>query len=275
MKKYLLLILLSCGSLLSNAAQQGYSLLQVGLSDHSPLAVKIDGRFIDQQTVWLKMDGITPGSHRVSVYKMARNMRPIRVFSGTLILDPNVDYTALVDINRHVLNLRSDYPDEGDDDRYGANGGPGYDRDHHDGRDGHDDHYGTPAPQGTPVEEPINDPNQQGYGSYPRGRDGNHGNMNNANMLSPGDMNDLKLRVNDRITDSEKEKLLESVLANRNFTCAQTRVILSWLWFESGKLVFAKWAYPHVIDRQDYWKLEDVFMFTNAKDEFNRAISGR
>ena len=95
------------------------------------------------------------------------------------------------------------------------------------------------------------------------------------NVLSQQDMDDLKSRVNDRITDTDKLKLMKSVLANTTYYTAQVQKMMGWLSFESSKLEFAKWAYTAVMDAKNYWKLESEFSFSSSKDEFNDYIQGK
>lgn len=97
----------------------------------------------------------------------------------------------------------------------------------------------------------------------------------NSNILNNQDLNDLKARAEDRITDTEKLKLMKSVLEQRRYYSVQVRTMMEWLAFESSKLDFAKWSYDRALDKQDYWKLEDVFTFSSSKDEFNQYISSR
>jgi hypothetical protein len=88
-------------------------------------------------------------------------------------------------------------------------------------------------------------------------------------------MSDLKRRVDDRIGDSDKQKLVEGVLKDRRYTTEQMRSMLSWFSFESTKVAVAKWGYDNVSDKQNYWKLESEFTFTSSKEEFNSYINGR
>jgi hypothetical protein len=95
------------------------------------------------------------------------------------------------------------------------------------------------------------------------------------NELSQRDMQDLKQRVEDRITDTDKMKLLKSVLANSRYYTDDVKQMMSWMSFESTRLEFAKWAFANVIDSKNYWKLESEFTFSSSKDEFNEYIKGK
>jgi len=95
------------------------------------------------------------------------------------------------------------------------------------------------------------------------------------NTLNRRDMEDLKQRADERITDTDKMKLLKSALGNSSYYTDQVQQIMGWLSFESSKLEFAKWAYAGVVDAKNYWKLESEFSFSSSKDEFNEYIQGR
>lgn len=96
-----------------------------------------------------------------------------------------------------------------------------------------------------------------------------------SNILNNQDLNDLKARVDDRVTDTEKLKLMKSVLEERTYYSVQVRTMVDWLAFEASRLDFAKWSYERILDKQDYWKLEDVFTFSSSKDEFSEHINSR
>jgi hypothetical protein len=96
-----------------------------------------------------------------------------------------------------------------------------------------------------------------------------------SKQWSQQDMSDLKKRVDDRMMDGDKVKLMQSVLQDRRYTTEQMRTMLNWLSFEDSKLTVAKWGYDNVTDKQNYWKLESEFSFSSSKDEFNNHINGR
>ncbi|MBS1774110.1 MAG: DUF4476 domain-containing protein [Bacteroidetes bacterium] len=93
--------------------------------------------------------------------------------------------------------------------------------------------------------------------------------------FSKKDMQDLKQRVDDRITDTDKQKLMQSVLGTRSYSTEQMREMLSWLGFESTRVEFAKWGYNNVTDKKNYWKLESEFTFSSSKDDFNKYINSK
>lgn len=86
------------------------------------------------------------------------------------------------------------------------------------------------------------------------------------------DLQDLKALVADRITDTDKLKLMKSVLANKHYGTQDVRAMMEWLNFEASRLDFAKWSYDRVTDVHDYWKIEGDFTYSSSKDEFNTYI---
>ena len=86
------------------------------------------------------------------------------------------------------------------------------------------------------------------------------------------DLQDLQALVADRITDTEKLKLMKSTLADKHYSTQDVRAMMGWLSFEASRLDFAKWSYDRVTDVQDYWKVEADFTYSSSKDEFNEHI---
>jgi hypothetical protein len=110
----------------------------------------------------------------------------------------------------------------------------------------------------------------EGYGSFPKGKGSQQKAVPNA--ISQSELDDLRPRVSTLITDSDKEQLMKKALEGRSIYSDQVRQMLSWFAFESSRLEFAKWTYSKVIDKADYWKLEDEFEFSASKKEFRSAI---
>lgn len=106
-------------------------------------------------------------------------------------------------------------------------------------------------------------------------RDEEQSEPNNSSRFTQRDIDDLKQRVNDHITDTDRLKLMKSALGNRQYYSADVQQMMRWLSFESTRLEFAKWAFGNVMDSKNYWKLESEFSFSSSKDEFNEFIQGK
>ena len=293
--KRILLFALMFFSLTSSvfAQRRDRAVLKLRLSDRTPLSVNVDGRHFDEGGASITIGNLPAGPHRIEVFSEGGyRMRPRRVFTGTIRLAPETVSIGIIDLYNRGIRLRTRpmdaYTKGGDDrdrsvdndrdDRYKDDNDRSYDipksdRDDYKDRDDRkdiDDVYGDNRSGNY---HDNDNKGIEGYGSFPHGRDGN--NEYNGSTVTQKDIADLRSRVADRITDSEKEKLMKNVMEGRRASTEQIREMLSWLSFESTRLDFAKWAYSHATDRKNYWKLEDVFTFSSSKDEFNDAIRTR
>lgn len=283
MKRFLSLILVVLTTASASLAQgRNLSMLRLRLSDQSIISVNLDGRFISRGTTLLTLDGIRPGLHRVEVYsEVGWRRRPIRMYTGTLRLQPGTLNTGVVDVYNRGLRLRTrplddqDYADDNSGDnkeqhQYPKSNNGNYESEgRRDDDKGSDDVYNN-GDRGNA----DNDRGNEGYGSFPRGRSDDVAAASEGSF-SQGDMDDLRGRVASRITDSDKEKLMKTAVDGRTIASIQVREMLGWLSFDDTKLDFAKWAYSSVSDRQNYWKLEDAFSFSATKDDFNKSIRNR
>lgn len=229
MKRFIYTLLLLLGVTASGfAAYDGRSVLEIRLSDKSPLVVTIDGRQYNKHGRSITIGNLPKGKHSIRIYEFLEYKRgggrAKLLFTGTIKVDAGTYNYCVVDVKTQDMRVRTmdleyayvDYDDYGSSDSIavGDNGG----------------------------------------------------------TLSAKDLNDLKTRADGRITDTEKLKLLKSVLSDYTYSSAQVRTITGWLAFEDSKLNFAKWSYDKVTDKQDYWKLEDIFTYSTSKDEFNKFI---
>ncbi len=285
MKRSFSLTLVALFTSLGAFAQADRTVLKLRMSDNSIISVNLDGRFIDRQTTQLTLDGLRPGLHRLEVYADAGyRRRPVRVYTGTLRLAPATINIGTVDVYNRGLRLRTrpmdergyadgrDYDNDNRDRDY-RNDNPqaGNNRNEYEYDDrrnnsgGGDDVYGNGNTSSNAGE---------GYGSFPHGRNGSSS-AGSYSALSIRDMDDLRSRVASRMTDSDKEQLMKSVLQSRAASTEQIRQMLGWLSFDATRLDFAKWAYSHASDPRNYWKLEDGFSFDSSKEEFSKSISSR
>lgn len=219
-----------------SSAFAGYherSVLEIRLSDHSPLVVSVDGRNYNKHGRTVTVGNLPKGWHDLRVYEYLEykkgGARAKLLYTGRIRIDAGTVTHCIVDVQTRrmrikTMDLEDTYLDYDDD------------RDNDERRDD---------------------------------------NSRRGNVFSTQDMDDLKARVDDRITDTDKLTLMKSVLSDRRYYSTQVRTMMDWLSFESSRVDFAKWSYDRALDKQDYWKLEDVFTFSSSKDEFNKHISNR
>lgn len=269
MKKILLTVLMIIAAIPMVLAQGNRSILKIRLSDNSPITVAVDRRYYDEHNRVITIGNFPAGRHTVRVFRWSsKARRRVLVYDGVIRLQPGTMSYMVIDRYSGVARFTNSKITRGqiykDDDRslYDWDRNNGYRNDqngddiYNDNRRHDDDRNGN-----------YNDDN--GYGNY------NNDYGNSGNQMRANDMEDLRTRVSDRITDTDKMKLMQSVLANRYYTTDQVRQMLSWISFESTRLEFAKWAYANVTDKRNYWKLEDQFTFGSSKDEFNDYISNK
>lgn len=210
------------------------SILKVRLNDDSPITIVIDNRRYDKHGTSITVNDLPAGRHYLKVYSYEDNNRTNRI-KARLLFQGNIR------IERNTIMTCIVDPRRGT----AASKSRSMNNDY----EYNDDRY-------------TDDKHNRKY------RD----DVYNGAAISDHDMNDLKTRVNDRITDTDKMKLMQSVLESRNYTTEQVKLMLAWLSFESSRLDFAKWAYGNVIDKKNYWKLDSEFTFSSSKDEFNEYI---
>ena len=246
MKRILLLTILLVSALNMNAQNVGrrdegrvgrrvaIATMKIKLSTNQMLAVSIDDRYYEKRTTSLTIGEVPAGRHYIKVY----NYRVGRSGNGRA----NLVYSGYIDLKHATFNTAVVDPFQ---------------------------KKMTMRTTQTFDRVDVDD----SYNNYiePEWRDDKSPEFNSSALLNQ-DVTELGGRVNDRMTDGDKLKLMQSVLSNRVYYTDQLRTMFGWLSFESTKLDFAKWAYDNAIDKENYWKLEDVFSFSSSKDELNDYI---
>lgn len=282
MKKLLLttiLVLLAVATVFAVPFRQR-SVLRIRLSDNRPLTVVIDGRNFDRRGTSITIGDLPAGRHSVRIY----SYRPYRdggggharlLYSGTIRTRPGTITYCILDRNSGALGIRVRELD----DSYFYNGrfrdnDPSW-------TDGYRD---NDAPGNQWREGDKDRDNDDRYREDDRynddRRNDDRGSRNDDDNARPGsfrsnDMNDLQKRVEDRIGDTDKLKLMKSVLDRQTYTTAQVRTMAGWLSFDDTKTELLKWAYDNTTDKKNYWKLEDVLSFSSSKEELTRFLDGR
>lgn len=236
MKRLLLLTLLLVCTI-STFAQRGAS-LRIQLSTNRVLAVSIDDRHYDRQGTSLTIGEVPAGRHYIKVYSYHVSRNGAR--------RPNMVYSGYIDLKPASRNMAVVDPFQR---KMTMRTTQTFDRNDND------------------VYEDWNDRRDNRRND----RDDNY----NDNSLLNSEVSDLGARIRDRSTDGDKLKLVQSALTGRTYYTEQLRPMLGWFSFESTKLEFAKWAYDNAIDKDNYWKLEDVFSFSSSKNELTAYIDSK
>lgn len=216
-------------------AQDYNSTVKVRLADNSPIRIAIDQRQYAEEARTLTVDKLTPGRHRLRVYLVSGRNGRRSLVYDGYFRIERGTYSYIV-VDRFKGTVRINSHLADRDDRY--------------------------------PDDPLN---KDRYND----RNDRNDRHNGVKSFSRKDIDDLKTRVEERITDTDKLKLMKAVLGKKTYTTGQMKVMLHWLSFDSSKLELAKWGYKNVSDRTDYWKLESDFDFDASRNEFNDFISGQ
>lgn len=81
--------------------------------------------------------------------------------------------------------------------------------------------------------------------------------------------------ISDQGFDETKLSTAKQVAGSNCLSSAQVTAIMNEFGFEATKLDFAKFAYAHVSDRGNYFKVNKAFGFSSSVDELNKYIQGR
>jgi hypothetical protein len=95
-----------------------------------------------------------------------------------------------------------------------------------------------------------------------------------ASSMSATDFEDARKSIASKGFEETKLTLAKQVGGSNCFTTDQVKVIMGLFGFEASKLDFAKFAYAHTVDTNNYYKVNDVFGFSSSVDELNTYIQG-
>ena len=250
-------------------AQMPRSFLKVRLTDNTPISVAIDRRFYNEENSVITVRNFPSGRHYLRVFRWSeREQRNMLIYEGDIRLQPGVYSSVIIDRRSGLARINNRRMNRDFNDSYVYD----WDRNEH-YRDR--DNWNDDRNNNTNDDEYFNSTNNNNHNNQ-----GNYGSSNSNNNIPPicmntQDFSDLHARVVDRMTDTDKLKLLQSVLKNRFISTEQAKQIIDWMSFESTKLEFAKWAYDNISDKNNYWKLESEFTFESTKSEFNEFLSGK
>jgi Domain of unknown function (DUF4476) len=140
-------------------------------------------------------------------------------------------------------------------------------------------HGNAPYPQ-PPVTSYPPQPGNQGYpqpngnGGYGQGGYGQGGYGNNyRHLLTAQETDQLIQAVRARSFSDQKVLLAKQALADSDIRSEDLRRLLqSGFDFDQGKLELAKFAYPRVADRQNFYRVYDTFSFDSSIREMQQYI---
>lgn len=239
MKNVILLFLLTISTLQAAASNREESALKIRFNDNRPITVSIDGRNYDRYGKSLTFGNLPSGWHNLKVYEFIEYQkgggRAKLMYSGSVRIKSGVVVYCIVDAATRRMRVRT----QDIDDLY-----VDYDKANSIDEDAPRNHDDTRS-------ERVN-----------RSKD----------AVALNDIIELERIIKNKITDTDKLKLLKTALKEEKYYLSDVRNILGWLSFESSRLDFVKWSYSRVLDAKDYWKLDSDFNFSSSKNELHKFI---
>jgi hypothetical protein len=104
---------------------------------------------------------------------------------------------------------------------------------------------------------------------------GYNGPIGCAYPMSDAEFSDASKSIESKGFEESKMTMAKQIGKDRCFTVSQVKGIMGLFGFEDSKLDFAKFAYDHVYDKGNYYKVNDAFSFESSIDELNKYIEGR
>lgn len=93
--------------------------------------------------------------------------------------------------------------------------------------------------------------------------------------MSTTDFEDAKKSIGSKGFDDTKLTLAKQIAKSNCLSTTQVKSMMELFGFEDSKLDFAKFAYDHVTDVNNYYKVNDAFGFSSSVDELNSYIQSR
>jgi len=147
---------------------------------------------------------------------------------------------------------------------YPANGGQL--NNDYDDNDGDDNGYSSTGPAGSNDNgyNTGNGPNGNGY--YPGSS------VSSYRTLAPPDVNALLQAVEQRPFDASKLSTAKQALGQSSIQAEDLKRLLRGLDFEASRVDLAKFAYPHVADPQNFYRVYEAFDFDASAREVQQAV---
>lgn len=89
------------------------------------------------------------------------------------------------------------------------------------------------------------------------------------------DFTDLVKVISDRTFESTKIDFAKDGIDKNYFSTLQVRTLLGLFTFESTKLDIAKYIYPRTVDKKNFFRLYDMFVFESSVTELHDYINSK
>lgn len=248
MKKIIFTLALSL-SILSASAFRGLSEINLKLYDNSVFCVVFDNITYNYYASSYNIESVTPGSHFISVIRQQSYgyyNTPVTLFSGYINIPANKKIFSMINIYGSFVVISQSQLLGPDDTPYSD------DSYYYDG-------YSSGTWSGSSY---YNDGYSNGY-------------FDCTSYMSQLSFMSLISVINNATFESSKIKIASQAITANFLTSSQVLLLLKCFIFESSKLEIAKLAYLKVIDKENFFKVNDAFTFNSSIDELNEFICGQ
>ncbi len=91
--------------------------------------------------------------------------------------------------------------------------------------------------------------------------------------ITEADYVNMEKMLSDASIESSRLEMAKTFLHNRSITCEQLKGFLKTFFVDHNKVEYAKFAYSKTADKQNIYKLYDVFSFSSSKKEISDFIN--
>ena len=99
-------------------------------------------------------------------------------------------------------------------------------------------------------------------------------NNNNNQQMNNSSFEQFKNIISKENFDNTRLTIAKQTINDNYFSTAQVKEIIQLFSFESNKLDIAKYSYKNTIDQNNYFLLNDAFVYSSSKEELSKFIQG-
>lgn len=252
MKKIFFLIAVFFINISAFAIPWQKSMLRIKEEHGRAISITIDGKRFNKIGRSLTVNDVSSGRHMIKIYRYNSNghgyANGILVYQGNLNLKPSHIYYLT------VANKVLDIEENCCIDDYGHwNNNDTWDR-----FEDQDDNSWNNNNQWN--NNPRDNYNENTWDAY-------------TGVMSNGRFQLLIDQVRKASFESSKVNVAKQALRNNKITCDQLISLLNEFSFESTKVQFAKDNYRNVVDKRNFFLINDVFTFQSSKDELTEFLN--
>jgi|GEM_PF-456458 len=241
--------------------------LRVRVSDNSPITIELDDRRFKPHGPSLLIGDLPKGRHYLRIFEYGnyggrhRNL----VYEGVVKVHKNKITIAVLDVNTGYLDER--FEDAPMQNMQQDNNGQAYnDNRGQQPMEGNNNNYQNMNGNKEQAPPPPPPPAVKQYPPVP----------SEYSPVTADNISKTEAKVKDKITDTDKLKVLQSSLKKKSFNTDQLSLMMSWLTFEESRLELAKWAYVHTTDKNNFENLERTqFSENNNRYELDSYINSQ